>query len=68
MTELIQLTDTELDFVCGGILDFGNAVTQLNDASNFNMNVLGVGGNTTQNITQSNTSLIGSAILVPVRL
>jgi hypothetical protein len=64
MTELIQLTATELDFVCGGILDFGNAVTQLNNASNFNMTVLGLGGDTHQTIVQGNASLIGSAVFI----
>jgi hypothetical protein len=68
MSELItmtELTNTELDAVCGGVLDFGNAVTQLNSASNFNMNVLGVqAGDTHQTILQGNAALIGSAIFI----
>jgi hypothetical protein len=65
MSELItttELTDAELDAVSGGFLDFGNAVWQENNATNMNLNVLGLGGENEQNISQSNTSLIGSAI------
>jgi hypothetical protein len=65
MTELIQLTDAELDVVCGGIFDFGNAVSQTQNATNLNLNVLSVqAGSTTQAIGQFNTSLIGSAIVL----
>jgi hypothetical protein len=65
MRELIpmtELTDTELDVVCGGIFDFGNVVTQSNSAQNLNLTVLGLGGPTVQVISQHNTSLIGSAV------
>jgi hypothetical protein len=65
-----ELIDTELDAVCGGILDFGNTVWQSNNATNTSVNVLSFqGGETEQSISQNNTSLIGSAIFtVPVRL
>jgi hypothetical protein len=64
MSELIpmtELTDTELDAVCGGILDFGNVVPQNNSATNSAVTVLGVSGLTAQAIGQQNVSLIGSA-------
>ena len=64
MSELIQLTDTELDAVCGGILDFANVVAQANHATNTSANVLSVTGETEQNVFQANTSLIGSAIVI----
>jgi len=32
MSEIRELSDTELDAVCGGFFDFGNTVTQLNSA------------------------------------
>jgi hypothetical protein len=68
MSELIpmtELTDTELDAVCGGFLDFGNTVLQSNSATNTNVNVLSVQvGETEQSISQHNTSLIGSAIFL----
>jgi hypothetical protein len=66
MSELIpmtELTDTELDAVCGGILDFGNVIAQNNTATNTALTVLGVSGATVQAIGQTNTSLIGSAAL-----
>jgi len=68
MSELIpmtELTDTELDAVCGGIFDFGNGVWQQNNATNTNLTVLGLGGETEQNIGQANVSLIGSAVVFP---
>jgi hypothetical protein len=64
MSELItmtELTDTELDAVCGGFLNFnwGNTVSQSNSAENFSMPVLSfVGGATTQTISQTNSSNI----------
>ena len=66
MSELIpmtELTDTELDAVCGGILDFGNVIPQNNNATNTALTVLGVSGATVQAVGQTNTSLIGSAAL-----
>ena len=66
MSELIpmtELTDTELDAVCGGILDFGNVIAQNNTAQNLNLGVLSASGATVQAIGQTNTSLIGSAAL-----
>jgi hypothetical protein len=68
MSELIPMTeliDNELDAVCGGIFDFGNVVTQSNNAQNLNLTVLGLGGSTVQVISQHNTSLIGSAVILP---
>jgi hypothetical protein len=65
MSKLIpmtELTDNELDAVCGGLFDFGNAVWQNNSAQNINVGVLSLGGETEQSIQQSNTSLIGSAV------
>jgi hypothetical protein len=66
MSELIpmtELSDTELDVVCGGFLDFGNVVTQTNNASALNLSILSIGGPTTQTINQGNTSLIGSVVV-----
>ncbi len=66
MSELItmtELTDTELDAVCGGsILDWGNAISQSNSANQTVMNVLGFSGNTTQNLTQTNVAHIGDTL------
>ena len=67
MRELIpttELTDTELDAVCGGLFDFGNVVPQSNNAQNLNLTVLGIGGFTAQGAFQHNTSLIGSAVFI----
>jgi hypothetical protein len=63
---MIELTDTELDAVCGGFFDFGNAVAQSNSAQNINVNVLtaNLGGETEQTVFQHNTSLIGSAVFI----
>ena len=64
MSELItmtELTDTELDGVCGGFLNFnwGNTVTQSNSAENFSMPVLSfVNGAANQSISQTNSSSI----------
>jgi hypothetical protein len=49
---MTELTDTELDVVCGGFLDFGNVVTQTNNTSALNLSVLSVGGYTIQTINQ----------------
>jgi hypothetical protein len=61
---MTELTDKELDAVCGGFLDFGNTVLQTNNATATNVSVLSLGGETEQNIFQHNTSLIGSAIVI----
>ena len=58
---MTELTDTELDVVCGGFLDFGNFVTQTNNPSALNLSVLSVGGATIQTINQGNISLIGKS-------
>jgi hypothetical protein len=65
MSELIpmtELTDTELDAVCGGVLDFGNAITQINNALNLNISVLSFGGSGGQGILQGNAGLLGSLV------
>ena len=41
---LSELTDTELDAVCGGILNLGNIVTQTNIAVPIGVAVGGLGG------------------------
>ncbi len=67
MSELIpmtELTDTELDAVCGGILDIGNPITQINTATPTLVNVLSVGGNTNQIVGQANVALFNSPVLV----
>jgi hypothetical protein len=64
--DLIELTDTELDAVSGGItpfkLEFGNIVTQVNVnpqiAEVANIGV--VGGNTNINQTSNNMNYVGS--------
>jgi hypothetical protein len=47
-----ELTETELDAVCGGLFDFGNTLVQTNTAVNIGVGVLG--GSLTQLIGQSN--------------
>jgi hypothetical protein len=57
--ELTELTDTELDAVCGGILNgFGNFVTQLNNATQVGVAIGGIGGltNVAQILGQANFS------------
>ena len=44
MNEMRELTDTELDAVCGGFFDFGNIVTQTNIATQVGVAVGGVSG------------------------
>ena len=39
-----ELTDTELDAVCGGFFDFGNIVTQTNIATQVGVAVGGISG------------------------
>jgi hypothetical protein len=63
MSELVamtELTDTELDAVCGGALDFGNVITQINTGLNLNINVLSFGTSAEQGISQGNAGLVGS--------
>jgi hypothetical protein len=65
MSELItttELTDTELDSVCGGFLDFGNPVIQVNTGLNLNLSVLSASGPVWQSIGQGNTGLVGSLL------
>ena len=50
-----ELTEKELDAVCGGFLDFGNSVLQTNVGVNIG---LAFGGGVAQLIGQSNISLI----------
>jgi hypothetical protein len=60
---MTELTDMELDAVCGGFLDFGNPVIQINTGLNLNLAVLSASGPVAQAIGQGNTGLIGSALL-----
>jgi bacteriocin-like protein len=59
--DLTELTDTELDAVTGGIFNFGNIITQINNAENVGvaLNLGGLGGvaNVAQFIGQGNFSL-----------
>ena len=41
MSEMRELTDTELDAVCGGFFNFGNVVTQTNIATQIGVAVGG---------------------------
>ena len=59
---MIELTDTELNAVCGGILDFGNPVIQINTGLNLNLGVLSASGAVAQGILQGNAGLIGSLV------
>jgi hypothetical protein len=49
MSEMRELTDTELDAVCGGFFDFGNIVTQTNIATQVGVAVGGISGITGAN-------------------
>jgi bacteriocin-like protein len=55
LTEMTELSDTELDTVSGGFFDFGNRVWQSNTAANVNVSLLSAVG---QFIRQSNSSNI----------
>ena len=44
MNEMRELTDTELDAVCGVFFDFGNIVTQTNIATQVGVAVGGISG------------------------
>ena len=57
---MTELTDTELDAVCGGVLNFGNPITQINTGLNLNINVLSLGTSANQFIGQGNAGLVGS--------
>ena len=59
LTEMSELTDMELDIVCGGLLDFGNTVVQANTAVQVGLGFGGSGdlsGNLTQLLGQANLS------------
>jgi len=67
MIEKIELVDTELDAVCGGLFDFGNIVIQPNIATQVGVAVGGVSGITGGNagnasVTQSLGQLNFSSI------
>ena len=57
---MTELTDTELDAVSGGFLDFGNPVIQVNTGLNLNLAVLSATGPVAQAIGQGNAGLVGS--------
>ena len=68
MSEMRELTDTELDAVCGGFFDFGNIVTQTNIATQVGVAAGGISGITGGNagnasvaqlLAQANFSSIG---------
>ena len=66
MSEMLELIDTELDAVCGGLFDFGNIVVQPNIATQIGVavggpGIFGNGGNATvaQLLGQLNVSSIG---------
>jgi hypothetical protein len=59
---MTELTNTELDAVCGGLLDFGNPVIQINTGLNLNLAVLSATGPVAQAIGQGNAGLIGSLV------
>ena len=44
MSEMRELTDTELDAVCGGFFNFGNIVTQTNIATQVGVAIGGISG------------------------
>ncbi len=56
------MTDTELDAVSGGFLDFGNPVIQINTGLNLNLGVLSASGPVVQGIGQGNAGLLGSVL------
>ena len=53
--QMTELSDTELDTVSGGFLDFGNTVLQSNAAANVNVSAFSV---VLQGISKSNRSNI----------
>jgi bacteriocin-like protein len=55
---MLELTDTELDAVSGGLFDFGNTVAQGNAAQQTGFNILNVGGGVAQTLLQANLSFI----------
>jgi bacteriocin-like protein len=59
---MAELTDTELEAVSGGFLDFGNPVIQINTGLNLNLAVLSATGPVAQAIGQGNAGLIGSLV------
>ena len=58
MTQLpmIELRDTELDAVCGGILNLGNFVTQANTGVQVGLAFGGLSNAVAQLLGQTNTS------------
>jgi hypothetical protein len=44
MSEMRELTDTEIDAVCGGVFDFGNIITQTNIATQVGVALGGISG------------------------
>jgi len=60
MSEMRELTDTEVDAVCGGFFDFGNIVTQTNIATQVGVAVGGISGITGGNAGNASvTQLLG---------
>jgi hypothetical protein len=59
---MTELTDTELDAVSAGFLDFGNPVIQVNTGLNLNLAVLSATGPVAQWIGQGNAGLVGSLV------
>jgi hypothetical protein len=62
MSTMYELTGTELDAVSGGVFDFGNEVTQANIAEQTGFNLLTVGGEVEQYLSQRNRSRIGGGV------
>ena len=60
MNEMRELTDTELDAVCGGFFDFGNIVTQTNIATQVGVAVGGISGITGGNAGNAKNPLYTS--------
>src|SRR5260370_24333012 len=54
MSEMLELIDTELDAVCGGLFDFGNIVVQPNIATQVGVAVGGISGITGGNARHAN--------------
>ena len=62
MNEKIELIDTELDAVCGGLFDFGNLVAQGNNATQVGVALGGASGITGGNAGNASVAqLLGQA-------
>ena len=62
MSEMRELTDTELDAVCGGFFNFGNVVTQTNIATQVGVAIGGISGITGGNAGNATVAqLLGQA-------